>query len=193
MGNAGQPAPEAEVIVGRLLVEFNKTFGTTIRVNVLQRFAGEYESRISKRFSLLWFAVCRPVLRSRWCQNGIRSPWITERWFFSSLASSRNNAPAGQSVVHPSWHQRWHQLRCRFLTTRASKVPPENAHRGGAIIKVLYYSGEFKATSRLPQSLPRPNRYLNLLLDHRRTHPNLHLSTRRNRHYHNRYRPRNRR
>ena len=33
--------------------------------------AGDCKFRISRRFSLLWFAVHFTVLRSRWCQSGV--------------------------------------------------------------------------------------------------------------------------
>jgi hypothetical protein len=39
----------------------------------LQGFAQACKSRISKRFPLLQFAVCCTVLRSRWCQSGIKT------------------------------------------------------------------------------------------------------------------------
>jgi hypothetical protein len=37
----------------------------------LQRCAGGCKCRISKRVSILWFAACCTVLRSRWYQSGI--------------------------------------------------------------------------------------------------------------------------
>jgi hypothetical protein len=37
----------------------------------LQEFAEACKSGISRRFSLLRFALCCTVLRSRWCQSGI--------------------------------------------------------------------------------------------------------------------------
>src|SRR5918995_30019 len=38
----------------------------------LQELAWGCYSRISKRFTLLWVAACCTVLRSRWCQSGVR-------------------------------------------------------------------------------------------------------------------------
>jgi len=40
-------------------------------IQALQALAGVCKSRISKRFSLLRFAACCTVLRSRWCQSGV--------------------------------------------------------------------------------------------------------------------------
>jgi hypothetical protein len=37
----------------------------------LQRCAGACKSGIYRRLSLLWFAACGTVLRSRWCQSGV--------------------------------------------------------------------------------------------------------------------------
>src|SRR5215213_1627757 len=39
----------------------------------LQGCAGSCRTRISKRISVLWFAECCTVLRSRWYQSGIRT------------------------------------------------------------------------------------------------------------------------
>jgi hypothetical protein len=47
----------------------------------LEGFAWSCNSRISKPLSFPWFAVCCTVLRSRWCQSGVRSSWITRRGF----------------------------------------------------------------------------------------------------------------
>ena len=44
--------------------------------HVLQGFAQECKSRISKPVSFLSFARCCTVLRSRWYQSGIRSLWM---------------------------------------------------------------------------------------------------------------------
>jgi hypothetical protein len=45
----------------------------------LQGCAGGCKFRISKGVSLLRVAACCTVLRSRWCQSGVRSTWITCR------------------------------------------------------------------------------------------------------------------
>jgi hypothetical protein len=42
-------------------------------IHVLQGFAQGCECGISKPVSLLRLALCCTVLRSRWCQSGIRS------------------------------------------------------------------------------------------------------------------------
>ena len=39
---------------------------------VLQGLAGVCKSRISRLISFLWFALCCTVLRSRWCQSGVK-------------------------------------------------------------------------------------------------------------------------
>jgi hypothetical protein len=42
----------------------------------LQGFARGCKSRIYKAVSLLWFALCCTVLRSRWCQSGVKRQHI---------------------------------------------------------------------------------------------------------------------
>ena len=42
----------------------------------LQGFAGCCKSPIFRAFSLLRFALCCTVLRSRWYQSGVKSSWI---------------------------------------------------------------------------------------------------------------------
>jgi hypothetical protein len=49
------------------------TCSLRVIIQVLQEFAGVCKSRISKPVSLLSFAGCCTVLRSRWDQNGIRT------------------------------------------------------------------------------------------------------------------------
>jgi hypothetical protein len=41
-------------------------------IQVLLGFAWGCKYRIDKPLSLLWFALCCTVLRSRWCQNGVK-------------------------------------------------------------------------------------------------------------------------
>jgi hypothetical protein len=50
-------------------------------IQALQGFARACRCRLSRRFSFLRLAACCTVLRSRWWQSGVRSPWITRRWF----------------------------------------------------------------------------------------------------------------
>ena len=45
----------------------------------LQGFARTCKSRISKPDSILWFALCCTVPRSRWCQSGVRNPQSIRR------------------------------------------------------------------------------------------------------------------
>jgi hypothetical protein len=56
--------------------------------HALQRLARVCESRISNRFALLRLARRCTVLRSRWCQSGVRSPWITRRRLLKSRSSA---------------------------------------------------------------------------------------------------------
>jgi hypothetical protein len=49
----------------------------TSEQSVLQGVCTACKSPISKPFSLLWLAQCCTVLRSRWCQSGVRSVCIT--------------------------------------------------------------------------------------------------------------------
>src|SRR5215203_5306284 len=57
---------------------------TSLRVIIqaLQRLAQGSRTRISKRVSFLRLATRCTVLRSRWCQSGVRSMWITRRRLF---------------------------------------------------------------------------------------------------------------
>ena len=48
-------------------------------IQALQRFARGCNSRISKPFSLLRFAECCTILRSRWYQIGIKRPPLMHR------------------------------------------------------------------------------------------------------------------
>src|SRR3954463_16586162 len=43
----------------------------------LQRVAGACKSRISRGLSLLGVAECCTVLRSRWCQSGVKSVLVS--------------------------------------------------------------------------------------------------------------------
>ena len=59
-------------------------------IQALQGFAQACENPISKGSSFLCFAPCCTVLRSRWCQSGVRSSWITRRRFHGAQQASRN-------------------------------------------------------------------------------------------------------
>src|SRR5215203_5577416 len=48
-------------------------------IYALQGVAEACKSRISKLLSLLRFAACCTVLRSRWCQSGVKSTRISRR------------------------------------------------------------------------------------------------------------------
>ena len=73
--------------------------------HALRGFARSCKSRISKRVSFLCLAPCCTVLRSRWYQSGIRSPWITTRRFLCARQARRNgdDLPA-TSRVHAGPH-----------------------------------------------------------------------------------------
>jgi hypothetical protein len=60
---------------------------------MLQEFARSCKSPISKPFSLLWLAQCCTVLRSRWCQSGVRSVCITRGALRRSTLSSFPRLP----------------------------------------------------------------------------------------------------
>ena len=57
------------------------TEGRFALIETVGRFARVCKSRISKPVSLLCLALGCTVLRSQWCQSGVRSSWITRRWF----------------------------------------------------------------------------------------------------------------
>jgi hypothetical protein len=69
-----------------------------MRCRDLQGFAQACKSLISKGFSLLRFALGCTVLRSRWCQSGVRSPWIACPRFLSSRSDQYRCALARPSV-----------------------------------------------------------------------------------------------
>ncbi len=56
----------------------------------LQGFAQGCKCRISTPVSLLRLALRCTVLRSRWCQSGVRSSWITRRRFLCARQASSN-------------------------------------------------------------------------------------------------------
>src|SRR5215204_2666547 len=94
--------------------------------HVLQGFAEAWKSSIPKRFSLLWFAACCTVLRSRWYQSGIKPP-LSECCFSVTWVSV---------FLVEQTSARWsrepekrHQLSCRG---RAGTVRPDGG-RGGAV------------------------------------------------------------
>jgi hypothetical protein len=62
---------------------------TSLRVigQPLQGYARACKTRIPRRLSLLWFAACCTVLRSRWYQSGINWPGTMGRfWLYRSGA-----------------------------------------------------------------------------------------------------------
>ena len=69
-----------------------------MRCRDLQGFAYACKSLISKGFSLRRFALGCTVLRSRWCQSGVRSPWIACPRFLSSRSDQYRCALARPSV-----------------------------------------------------------------------------------------------
>jgi hypothetical protein len=59
-------------------------------IQALQGRAQACKYRISKRLSLLRFAVCCTVLRSQWCQSGVSSPGIRRRRFLRARCAVRD-------------------------------------------------------------------------------------------------------
>ena len=57
------------------------TCSLRVIIHLLQGFARTCKTRISKEVSFLRVAARCTVLRSRWCQSGVRSPRITRRQF----------------------------------------------------------------------------------------------------------------
>jgi hypothetical protein len=78
-------------------------------IQVLLRLARGCRSRISREVSLLWLAWCCIILRSRWCQSGVRSPWVTRRRslfesrsrtsVFATRCNDRPQYPIGRTVA----------------------------------------------------------------------------------------------
>src|SRR5918994_6837176 len=66
-------------------------FSLRVIGHALQGFAQPCKYRISKRPSFLRFALRCSVLRSRWCQRGVKGSWITRSWL---LFKCRSQAPA---------------------------------------------------------------------------------------------------
>jgi hypothetical protein len=90
------------------------TCSLRVIIQVLQGFAQACKSPISKPLSFLYLALCCTVLRSRWCQSGVRSSWITRRPFLCARQASRNgdvqpahlSQRAGRSQATPIRRQR---------------------------------------------------------------------------------------
>ena len=64
----------------------------------LQGFAGDCKGRISRGFSLLWFARFCTVLRSRWCQSGVKRSCRAKKVLrtpLCPLGSTRGRLPTG--------------------------------------------------------------------------------------------------
>ena len=57
------------------------TCSLRVIIHALQGRARACKSRVFKPASFLCLALCCTVLRSRWCQSGVRKRWITHRRF----------------------------------------------------------------------------------------------------------------
>jgi hypothetical protein len=68
----------------------------------LQGFARVCKCRISRRFPLLWAAACCTVLRSRWCQIGIRSRWRAPLQYSCKQGLKDGRRQDGLGVVQPN-------------------------------------------------------------------------------------------
>jgi hypothetical protein len=60
---------------------------------VLQRVAQGSRTRISKVFSLPWLALCCTVLRSRWCQSGVKRCQESRRPFCGACPQDTRSQP----------------------------------------------------------------------------------------------------
>jgi hypothetical protein len=65
LGRAGERTRSADLVSLRVIIQ------------ALQGLAQACKPRIDKPVSLPWLARCCTVLRSRWCQSGVRCPAIT--------------------------------------------------------------------------------------------------------------------
>jgi hypothetical protein len=65
------------------IVEGLELLTCSLRVSdrVLRRVSGGCKTRIPKLISFPYLALYCTVLRSRWCQSGVSTPWITRRRF----------------------------------------------------------------------------------------------------------------
>jgi len=71
------------------------TCSLRVITQALQGFARGCKTRISRRLSLLRFAVYCTVLRSRWCQSGVNKgiPGSRSRWLVASTRMACNTLP----------------------------------------------------------------------------------------------------
>jgi len=82
----------------------------------LQGFARSCTSRISKRFSLLRVALCCTVLRSRWCQSGIRS---SDSYTLTVGSTGLEPTPFGATIRrHP-----FPRVACCCRTGLSKRIP----------------------------------------------------------------------
>jgi hypothetical protein len=95
-------------------------------IQVLQGLAQGCKSRISKRVSLLCLAPCCTVLRSRWCQSGVKyHPRIHLRlrvpscWFYDLLRKALKSPNAILAVMQAVWQL---QLNRRLLCTQTDRM-----------------------------------------------------------------------
>jgi hypothetical protein len=118
-------------------------------IQVLQGFAQECKSRISKPVSILRVAACCTVLRSRWCQSGVKRSWITHRRFLCKpdAAGARGSAESTRrrsderrlppSTLPRSIHQGGYPCRANICSVdhhaRARRGAVSRFHRIGAM------------------------------------------------------------
>jgi hypothetical protein len=111
IGTTTIPRPEVFPI-NRIADERTRTAVLTslrVIIHALQGFAQPCKSLISKGFSFLRIALCCTVLRSRWYQSGIRSPWNTRRRY-----------PLNMSVALALRRSAWETWRCTRRTASAA-------------------------------------------------------------------------
>src|SRR5215212_10241888 len=66
----------------------------------VQGCAGGYKYRIFRRLSLLGVALRYTVLRSRWCQSGIKVGLVLSLWAKRNPAGGREPTRSGGQVAH---------------------------------------------------------------------------------------------
>ena len=109
--------------------------------HVLQGCAGVCKSRIYKRLSLLWFAACCTVLRSRWYQSGINRGVVPSRSCSLAHASEVRSAPS---------RARQHTGNPRPILSLNTQHGPSYRRRDAEALGSVTYS-----CSSLPSVIPR--------------------------------------
>ena len=111
--------------------------------HALLGFARTCKTRIDKPISFLCLALGCTVLRSRWCQSGVKSPWIARRWFLfesrsrtpvcgATRCSDRPRYPDGRTVATTPHHKLFIQdAGCRLRKTPLLDTSVKRGKRKG--------------------------------------------------------------